>query len=360
GTPKTTAFDANVRPHQLFFTGDQIYADDVSPTMVPMLNRIGNDLVGVELLPTRYPPKNEDKAREAYINAPIPSGFTTPQQRVEDRRKDGKDRLKELKQARRVRLLEDPCFDRAFQLVYPKTGYKVDAPTDKTDKQGLHHWDSTLVNFPSAFRRPLVECEAQFSTSDFDNHLFSFGEFCAMYLAVWANTVWELKSDGKPALATIDEVYADRPPNLPQIWELTACFPDEKECIPRTDIAALNAYLRKKSVPEASPEGSKERREAEERRKGYAKHIASLTGFYNDLTRVRRALANIPTYMVFDDHDVTDDWNIGRAWRDRVFTAPLGRRIMTTALVAYVAFQDWGNDPLRYRQAPFRELLDHT
>ena len=25
--------------------------------------------------------------------------------------------------------------------------------------------------------------------------------------------------------------------------------------------------------------------------------------------------------MVVDDHDVTDDWNLGRAWRDRVFTA---------------------------------------
>ena len=35
----------------------------------------------------------------------------------------------------------------------------------------------------------------------------SFGEYCAMYLAVWSNAVWELKADGKPALATIDEVY---------------------------------------------------------------------------------------------------------------------------------------------------------
>ena len=62
--------------------------------------------------------------------------------------------------------------------------------------------------------------------------------------------------------------------------------------------------------------------------------------------------------MVIDDHDVTDDWNLGRAWRDRVFTAPLGRRVVTSALVAYVAFQDWGNDPVRYRKGPYRTTLD--
>ena len=26
----------------------------------------------------------------------------------------------------------------------------------------------------------------------------------------------------------------------------------------------------------------------------------------------RRSLANIPTYMIFDDHEVTDDWNLNR------------------------------------------------
>ena len=66
--------------------------------------------------------------------------------------------------------------------------------------------------------------------------------------------------------------------------------------------------------------------------------------------------------MVFDDHDVTDDWNLGRAWRDRVFTSPLGRRIVMNALVAYVVFQDWGNDPVRYHdaQGPYRDLLDQA
>ena len=88
--------------------------------------------------------------------------------------------------------------------------------------------------------------------------------------------------------------------------------------------------------------------------------METLTTFFDGLAKVRRALANVPTYMVFDDHDVTDDWNIGRAWRDQVHTTRLGRRIITNALLAYALFQDWGNDPLRYRRDPFAGLLRHV
>ena len=48
----------------------------------------------------------------------------------------------------------------------------------------------------------------------------------------------------------------------------------------------------------------------------YLRSVETLTTFFDGLPKVRRALANVATYMVFDDHDVTDDWNIGRAWRD--------------------------------------------
>jgi hypothetical protein len=63
------------------------------------------------------------------------------------------------------------------------------------------------------------------------------------------------------------------------------------------------------------------------------------------LPAVRRVLANLPTYMIFDDHDVTDDWNLTGGWRDRVHASPVGRRIVANALAAYWAFQGWGNDP---------------
>jgi hypothetical protein len=41
-----------------------------------------------------------------------------------------------------------------------------------------------------------------------------------------------------------------------------------------------------------------------------------------------------------------------------VFTAPLARRVITNALVAYVAFQDWGNDPVHYRMGPYKMTLE--
>jgi hypothetical protein len=63
------------------------------------------------------------------------------------------------------------------------------------------------------------------------------------------------------------------------------------------------------------------------------------------LAGVRRVLANTPTYMNFDDHDVTDDWNLTEAWRERVWRSPCGRRIVSNALAAFWAFQGWGNDP---------------
>ena len=56
----------------------------------------------------------------------------------------------------------------------------------------------------------------------------------------------------------------------------------------------------------------------------------------------------MPTYMMFDDHDVTDDWNLNPMWLDRVYTTPLGVTILRNALVTYAVFQDWGNDPLKY------------
>ena len=138
-------------------------------------------------------------------------------------------------------MLQDRCFDRGFRLVYRPA---ASTPSTRsvmldTDAKGLRHWPADLKNFPARIRGPVLECEAQFSTSDVENHLISFGEYCAMYLAVWSNAVWELEPDGKPALATIDEVYAVPPTPLPQLWELHSCFEkaDERDHAHRRDEA---------------------------------------------------------------------------------------------------------------------------
>jgi hypothetical protein len=70
--------------------------------------------------------------------------------------------------------------------------------------------------------------------------------------------------------------------------------------------------------------------------------------FYEGLPYARRALANVSTLMMFDDHEVTDDFAISRRWRDELRARSLGRDVMTNALAAYLVFQDWGNDADRY------------
>lgn len=77
-----------------------------------------------------------------------------------------------------------------------------------------------------------------------------------------------------------------------------------------------------------------------------------LKSFLGTLKNVRRALANIPSYMIFDDHDVTDDWfqQSHRALLEKGTgtNAKVSRRIIRNGMLAYMLFQDWGNQPTDY------------
>lgn len=70
--------------------------------------------------------------------------------------------------------------------------------------------------------------------------------------------------------------------------------------------------------------------------------------FVSSLTEVRRALANIPVYMIFDDHDITDDWNLTREWEEYAYGHPLSRRIIGNALFGYWLCQGLGNNPAQF------------
>ncbi|HJR58705.1 MAG TPA: hypothetical protein VJ813_04885 [Vicinamibacterales bacterium] len=76
-----------------------------------------------------------------------------------------------------------------------------------------------------------------------------------------------------------------------------------------------------------------------------AKDLQAVWSYYTYVPHVRRLLANVPTYMIFDDHDVTDDWNLTPGWTFRATLHPLTRRVILNALAAYAVFQGWGNDP---------------
>ncbi|MEL6814436.1 MAG: PhoD-like phosphatase [Cyanobacteria bacterium J06598_3] len=83
----------------------------------------------------------------------------------------------------------------------------------------------------------------------------------------------------------------------------------------------------------------------------------NMTQFLHSLWKVRRLLANIPTYTIFDDHDVSDDWNLNQEWCLKTLGKPLGQRTVQNALLAYAAFQAWGNTPAQFETGTVGALL---
>jgi hypothetical protein len=86
-----------------------------------------------------------------------------------------------------------------------------------------------------------------------------------------------------------------------------------------------------------------------------------VTDFQTSLTEVRRILANTPTYMMFDDHDVTDDWFITNRWKTSVLGNPSGKRVIANAMAAYFLFQGWGNSPENFDFGKIKQCIeDHV
>jgi peptidoglycan hydrolase-like protein with peptidoglycan-binding domain len=70
----------------------------------------------------------------------------------------------------------------------------------------------------------------------------------------------------------------------------------------------------------------------------------NLKNFTAAVQQARRVLANVATYMIFDDHEITDDWNISEEWIKLTENA-FAKRVIANGLAAYWAFQGWGNLP---------------
>ena len=70
----------------------------------------------------------------------------------------------------------------------------------------------------------------------------------------------------------------------------------------------------------------------------------SLKGFVGSLPKVVRLFANISTLTMFDDHDVTDDWNLTAQWEQNISSNPASQRIISNGLLSYWLFQGLGND----------------
>lgn len=79
--------------------------------------------------------------------------------------------------------------------------------------------------------------------------------------------------------------------------------------------------------------------------------------FRGTLPDVRRAFANLATYMIFDDHEFSNSWNITAEWVESVLGKPMGRRVYQNSLAAYALCQGWGNTPEQFETGPGREFL---
>jgi len=83
----------------------------------------------------------------------------------------------------------------------------------------------------------------------------------------------------------------------------------------------------------------------------YEREAAALADFVQGLPAVRRAMAHLPVAMIFDDHDITDDWNLSAEWETVAYGHPFSRRVIGNALLGYLLHQGWGNRPEAFREA---------
>ncbi len=150
-----------------------------------------------------------------------------------------------------------------------------------------------LSGIPVYGRKELAQQEVKLTSDKSRNHLITFGEYAAMYLAAWGG------------------IWPDR-------------FPEFDEAVDGLDVGPMKrVWLRRK----------------------YEQELESIRVTGESFPRVRRLLANVPTYMIFDDHDVTDDWNLTAESSRGVNQSSSGRRLVANALAAFWAFQAWGNNP---------------
>ena len=58
---------------------------------------------------------------------------------------------------------------------------------------------------------------------------------------------------------------------------------------------------------------------------------------------IRWLLSTVPTAMIFDDHDVNDDWNTSAAWVEKMRAKPWWHERVTSGLMSYWIYQHLGN-----------------
>ena len=153
-----------------------------------------------------------------------------------------------------------------------------------------------------------------FSTGEGENHLLAFWEYAAAYLLAFSPATW-------PSIQALKEEA------------VAATLRDAN--------SAADYSFRHDGVLRAHPAEVMASKAAND------KALAALEVSRTATIALSKLLANTSTFMVFDDHEVTDDWNLSGAWVGRVETSEFGNRVVANALAAHWVFQGFGNAPDR-------------
>jgi hypothetical protein len=99
-------------------------------------------------------------------------------------------------------------------------------------------------------------------------------------------------------------------------------------------------------VSQGALEYIRSRRDANEPPGETVADFEEYTRLYWDAWRdpiIRWLLSTVPTTMIFDDHDVNDDWNISEAWVHQMRTTPWWEERIIGAFMSYWVYQHLGN-----------------
>lgn len=89
----------------------------------------------------------------------------------------------------------------------------------------------------------------------------------------------------------------------------------------------------------------------------YNNEIQELYNFYKALPNVRKVMANVPVYMLLDDHEITDDLFFSHEWTMNALNNAPAKKVILNGMVAYALFQDAGNDLNKYYNGVFFNSL---
>ena len=76
----------------------------------------------------------------------------------------------------------------------------------------------------------------------------------------------------------------------------------------------------------------------------------------------RWLLSTLPSTMIFDDHDIRDDWNASQTWKQKMATIPWWQERVVAGLASYWVYQHLGNlsPQERTRDALWQRVVRHA